>query len=78
MDEGFAQGYQQLGWAPANRATIKRGEVELSVPTNMGFQPSKKPKPAFVPTVTEETVPGECIGIIGVSRPLKKTFRRSS
>ena len=38
-----------------------------------GVQPPAKSKAAFEPTVTDETVEGECIGIIGVSRPPKKT-----
>ena len=43
-----------------------------------GVQPPKKTKAAFEPTVTDETVPGECTGIIGVSIPPKKTTRQRS
>jgi hypothetical protein len=43
-----------------------------------GVQPPKKTKADFVPTVTDETVPGECTGIIGVSIPPKKTTRQRS
>jgi hypothetical protein len=43
-----------------------------------GVQPPAKGKAAFVPTVTDETVPGECIGIIGVSRPPNKPIRPKS
>lgn len=38
-----------------------------------GVQPPAKTKAAFVPRISDETVPGECTGIIGVSRPPRKT-----
>ena len=36
-----------------------------------GVQPPAKAKADFVPMVIDETVPGECTGIIGVGRPPK-------
>jgi hypothetical protein len=42
-----------------------------------GVQPTAKDKADFVPVVIDETVEGECIGIIGVSRPPKKPTRPS-
>lgn len=38
-----------------------------------GVRPPAKAKADFVPRISDETVPGECTGIIGVSRMPKKT-----
>ena len=40
-----------------------------------GVQPPAKAKADFVPMVIDETVPGECTGIIGVSRPPNRPTR---
>jgi hypothetical protein len=49
----------------------KKGEHKSNQPL-----PTTPGKADFTPIVTDETVEGECTGIIGVSRPPKKTRGR--